>query len=160
VYGTRTSVPYGRFSPERLREFVEEVYTAIGSPTENAAVLARSLVKADFRGHNSYDVHLIPHYYDSIQAGDIDLEATPSIAEQDSNSAVFDHGDCIGRILSAKATDTAIDLAMDTGMATVTVKDANHLGQIGEWARGSRRRGRAVHGLHEGLCFLRRSAGF
>lgn len=58
-----------RVSPERLRRFIEQVFTAAGAPAADAATVAEVLVEADLRGVESHGSTRVAGYLSMIRLG-------------------------------------------------------------------------------------------
>jgi uncharacterized oxidoreductase len=123
--------------PAVLTEWTETVVAAAGAPTDIARIVARSLVSADLRGHSSHGIRLLPKYIDRV-GGDaqnrIDPTARPQVEKRTGPRALVDGDDAYGRVVGQDATDLAIELASEHGLAVVGIRDGNHLGRMGEWA--------------------------
>lgn len=126
--------------PDRLESWLCELVTAHGAPEEIARTVSRSLVNADLRGHSSHGVRLWPAYVERIASTPdddvtrIDPPARPAIEARDGPRFLVDGQSAFGRVVGRDATDIAIQAAKEHGLATVGVRNGNHLGRVGEWA--------------------------
>jgi len=123
--------------PSVLTDWTERVVASAGAPSDIARIVARSLVSGDLRGHSSHGIRLLPKYLDRVD-GDaqnrIDPAARPTVEKRTGPRALLDGNDAYGRVVGQDATELAIELADDHGLAVVGVRDGNHLGRMGEWA--------------------------
>ncbi|MEF8790951.1 MAG: Ldh family oxidoreductase [Haloarculaceae archaeon] len=144
--------------PEGLERFVVDVCTALGAPAAAAEAVGHSLVAADLRGHGSHGVMRVPNYVERARSGDIDPEATPEVQER-SPSAVHVDGHCaFGQYVGRVATEELIDRAAG-GVAVAGVRNATHLGRLGEWAERAAAEGLLFFGLASGSVAVVAPAG-
>lgn len=127
-------------TPERLEAWCRSMIAATGASEKVARIVARSLVSADLRGHSSHGVRLLPKYVERTGTspdGDvnrIDPAARPRVEAREGARALVDGNAAFGRVVGHDATELAIEVADEQGLAVVGVRDANHLGRMGEWA--------------------------
>ena len=77
----------------------------------------------------------ISRYHKGIEKGMIKVEAKPEVVFETPVSAVIDGHDGMGQIISHKAMQTAIEKAKTSGMCIVTVRNSNHYGIAGYYAK-------------------------
>jgi uncharacterized oxidoreductase len=119
---------------ETLTRITREIFTAWGTPEDDAAWVAALLVRANLRGHDSHGVIRVPSYVRSLKAGDtnpkpairIEYE-TPVIARIDG-----DHG--FGQVVARQGIAVAIEKAKAQGLSAVTLRRANHVGRLADYA--------------------------
>lgn len=116
-----------------LEAFATDVVTEIGARREIAAQVAESLVTADLRGHNSHGVARVALYAEMVDDGAIDPTATPEVVREGDTTANVDGRSQFGQVVGRKAIEVGVEKASDSGVAVVGVRDAAHLGRIGEW---------------------------
>lgn len=125
-----------------LRAFAETLIRQTGASPETAERVADVLVGADIRGHTSHGVRLIS-LYSRLIAGDtadlsvrypIDPMAEPTVTEEGPLTATIDGQSAFGHIVGELAVDTGVRKAEKQGMCIVGVRNATHMGRIGEWA--------------------------
>lgn len=124
---------------DELASFTEELLGAVGAEDDIAAKVADSLVTANVRGHNSHGVRRIPSYTELIEgerddAYTLDPTAYPTVESKGPTAATVDGQFAFGQLVGRDVVDTAVEKAEEHGMATVGVRDATHLGRIGEWS--------------------------
>jgi uncharacterized oxidoreductase len=122
-----------------LEGFVAALVSATGADDDIAAQVAESLVLANLRGHESHGVRRLPMYWAwSRNEGDaalpVEPEARPELQEISATTAQVDGHSVYGQAVGRTATDHLVELAQDSGVALVGIRDASHLGRIGEWA--------------------------
>lgn len=122
-----------------LESFVRTLLEEVDVPAAGARQIADSLVTANLRGHNSHGVRRLPLYFARIRgehehAYTIDPTATPRVESGSRLAATVDGRFAFGQIVGRTATDAAVERAEEHGMSVVGVRDATHLGRIGEWS--------------------------
>ncbi|MFB6311424.1 MAG: Ldh family oxidoreductase [Salinirussus sp.] len=122
-----------------LERFIRDCVAATGADDDIATRVAESLVLANLRGHESHGVRRLPMYWDwSRNEGDaalpVEPEARPEMVKDAPAVAQVDGHSCYGQAVGRTATDALIERAEDSTVAAVGIRDASHLGRIGEWA--------------------------
>ncbi|MEE8371233.1 MAG: Ldh family oxidoreductase, partial [Sphingomonadales bacterium] len=123
-----------RFRPPSILNFAEGILRALGTPAENAAEIAESLMRSDMRGYGTHGVGLLPLYAEMVADGAIDPTAEPIIRDTSGNVISVDGRLAYGQLTGAKATDAGVKMAKKDGVAVVAIRDGAHLGRLGEWA--------------------------
>lgn len=123
-----------RVDHRTLERFGRDIVAGLGAPASTAGRVAESLVGADLRGHTSHGVLRLPLYAEMVDADRLDPEATPTVEAEDEVTATVDGHDAFGQVVGPEAVDLAVSMAADHGTAAVGIRDATHLGRIGEWA--------------------------
>ncbi len=67
------------FAVDVLRDWVKLLFRSVGVATDNAGLLADSLVEAKLWGHRSHGVIRAPWYFDRMLSGAIDIKARPTV---------------------------------------------------------------------------------
>lgn len=133
-----------RILTEELVPFAARLTEASGANETVAAQVAESLVAADLRGHRSHGVIRLPMLYRRmIDAGDIDPTATPVVVREADATATVDGKRQFGQVVGRLAVEVATERAEDHGVAAVGIRNATHLGRVGEWAERATERGLA-----------------
>ena len=123
-----------RINAEALEPFAGTLLEALGAAPQVAEEVAESLVTANLRGHNSHGIARIPMYAEMIDGGAIDPAATPAVTNESETTANVDGQLLFGQSVGRTAVDVGVEKASESGVAVVGIKDATHLGRIGEWA--------------------------
>lgn len=123
-----------RVNAETLEPFAESLLEGIGASPKVASEVAESLVTANLRGHNSHGVARIPMYAEMVDDGALDPTATPDVINESDTTANVDGNMLFGQSVGRTAVDVGVEKATEAGVGVVGIKDATHLGRIGEWA--------------------------
>jgi len=128
-----------------LEPFAASLLAELGAPPEPATSVAASLVDADRKGHTSHGVLRIPTYGQMIDDGVLVPDAEPGVERDAGSTAVVDGRGAFGQLVGRTAVDALAERAAENGLAGVGIRNATHLGRIGEWAERIAQRE---------LCFL------
>ncbi|MFC7131587.1 MULTISPECIES: Ldh family oxidoreductase [Salinibaculum] len=123
-----------RFDPSTLRSFAVDVLAGLGAPAETARTVADSLVRADLRGYGTHGVGILPLYAAMVDDGAIDPAATPTVDRGDGATVRVDGETGFGPLAAREATAEGVAVAEDYGVAVVGLRDASHIGPVGEFA--------------------------
>lgn len=118
-----------RIAATDLEALVARMLVAAGVATQDAAIVADSLVSADARGMNSHGVLRLPVYVRRLQQGGFRAASTGTIIREGKGTALIDGGDGLGAVLTTRAMDMAIERARETGIAAVGIRNSNHNGE-------------------------------
>lgn len=118
---------------QKLTAFLETLVNEYTVSSNAAWQIASSLVAADLRGHSSHGSIRLEKYLEMIGDGRIDPVAEPRIERDQGSSANIDGRRAFGQITGRKAVEVVGSKAREYGVGVVGVKNANHLGRIGEW---------------------------
>jgi LDH2 family malate/lactate/ureidoglycolate dehydrogenase len=123
------------FEADRLRSIVSSIFMAVGTPIDEADVLAEHLVKANLYGHDSHGIIRIPYYLNVIEGGRfLKPGAKIKIVNETVSTAIIDGNHNFGQITGRKAMEVAIKKAKSTGIGMVTLFNVFHTGRVGEYS--------------------------
>ncbi|GGJ86690.1 lactate dehydrogenase [Pseudomonas matsuisoli] len=92
--------------------------------------MAASLVQADLWGHQSHGVLRASWYFERLRTQVMQAVTEPIHIVDRESVMVLDGQDGVGQVLAALAMNEAITRAKRNGVATVTVRNANHFGTV------------------------------
>lgn len=129
----------GGIDADELERFSTRLLTEVGAPEDIASEVAESLVLSDLRGHNSHGTRRIPSYAQHVREGrddgyTVDPAARSEIVSEGSTYALVDGRNGFGQVSGREAVDVAVEKASEHGVSMVGIRDATHLGRIGEWS--------------------------
>ena len=119
---------------EQLIIFVSEIFRHAGCSDAESGRIGRSLVGANLRGHDSHGVIRVGLYVELLAAGvqRADQELKVLI---DSGSLVLVDGQYgMGQTVGPAAVHMGIERCKELGTAVVGLRNAGHIGRIGEYA--------------------------
>ncbi|MCE5209911.1 MAG: Ldh family oxidoreductase [Chloroflexi bacterium] len=118
-----------------MRQFMEEVFTKIGVPANEAKICADVLIASDLRGIESHGVQRLKMYYDRIKTGQQKAVTDFEIVRESPTTAVVDGHHGMGMVIGTRSMQMAIDKAKQYGMGSVAVRNSTHFGIDGYYAR-------------------------
>ena len=119
------------FNYQRLYEFAEKVFIAIGCPPEDASAAARTLLSADIRGVDSHGVARLSGYVRLWEAGRVNATPAIRIVHETPSTAVVDGDRGLGLVVAPFAMRIAIEKAKNVGSGWISVQNSNHFGIAG-----------------------------
>jgi LDH2 family malate/lactate/ureidoglycolate dehydrogenase len=111
-----------------------DVFSACGLPSGDAAEVAGLMAEADLTGSDAHGVFRLSQYVQWLQHGTINPRATPRIVERSAATAVIDGDNGMGHLVMAFAARTAVEMARESGVAWVGVRNSNHAGAAAAYA--------------------------
>jgi LDH2 family malate/lactate/ureidoglycolate dehydrogenase len=122
-------------APAVCGEFIVAVLGKLGAKATAAERWAEILVDTSLLGFDTHGIRMLDRYVKHIQAGGIDLSAEPRILNDGGSCVQMDGQAGLGHIAADQATTMAIERAQRYGIAYVTVRNCNHVGACGVYAR-------------------------
>lgn len=122
-----------RIQADILTDIVAGIFGKAGSPPDEAALVAGSLVKANLMGHDSHGVGLVPTYVRHIHEGLLLPGTSAECVKDDGAIMMFDGCRGFGRRAGGEAMAAAADRCRDTGVVLMTLRNAHHIGRIGAY---------------------------
>lgn len=118
-----------------LRVTLSSIFRKQGFNSTDALYLAGTLIDADQRGISSHGTQRMAMYDAKIRHRIIDPHARPGIVRSKGASLLIDAHAAMGQLAMREATNLAIGLAQSHGLGLVTVRNSNHFGTAGQYAR-------------------------
>src|SRR6202045_261678 len=119
---------------QKLIDFVTEVFSHADSSPEEARRIATYLTTANQTGHDSHGVIRVPVYIRWCKAGNIIPNQTVEIPVDTPSLAVVDGRFGYGQTVGPEAVRIGIEKCKAQGLAAVALRNAGHIGRIGDWA--------------------------
>ena len=126
---------YHHVSYEALKKFCIEVFQGYKFNKTQAEQITDVLLAADLSGIESHGVQRLIRYHKEITGGLVQTGAKPEIVKETPLSAVIEGNDCMGQVLGVQAMNIAIEKAKKVGFGMVTVRNSNHYGIAGYYAK-------------------------
>jgi uncharacterized oxidoreductase len=118
---------------DRLRGLTSAIFRAAGCDAVEAERVAEHLVEANLVGHDSHGVIRVPSYVRWLREGKVLAGQTVQVVFENEAVAVLDGRFGLGQTVGAQATRLGIDKCARHGVAVVALRNAGHLGRIGDW---------------------------
>ena len=111
------------------------LFRAAGAPPDEAALTAEHLVTSSLMGCDSHGIMRVPEYLALIDEGTIVPGAPVVVDRRSGATALVDCGRNFGPVGSTFAMETAIGIAVESGVACVTTRRCNHVARLGAYAQ-------------------------
>ncbi len=105
-----------------------------GLPAADAAKVAKLMLEADLTGSDAHGVFRLPQYVHRLKIGSTNPKPNIKVERTAPATALVDGDNGMGHLAVARACETAIALARETGVAWVGVRMSNHAGAAGAYA--------------------------
>jgi LDH2 family malate/lactate/ureidoglycolate dehydrogenase len=116
-------------------EFAAEAFTATGVPSEDGRKAAEALVDADLHGTVTHGLKNLRNYISALLDGRINPRPRMRDIGGARAARVITADNGLGHVAGHVGMERAIELAGEYGVGTVFVRDSNHYGASGYWAR-------------------------
>jgi LDH2 family malate/lactate/ureidoglycolate dehydrogenase len=116
-------------------EFASEAFAATGVPPADARKAAEALVDADLHGTVTHGMKNLRNYVSQLLDGRINPRPNMHEVGGPASAKVISADNGLGHVAGHVGMERAIQLAKEYGVGTVFVRDSNHYGASGYWAR-------------------------
>lgn len=132
---------YIKYKYEDLTKLCNVVFQKFGYNEKDSESITDVLLLSDLFGIESHGIQRLAKYYKEIKNGLIKVDSDIRIIKETPISAVIDAQESIGQIVSKRAMNMAIAKAKKSGIGIVLVKNSNHYGIAGYYARMAEKEG-------------------
>ncbi|HBH53956.1 MAG TPA: dehydrogenase [Planctomycetaceae bacterium] len=129
---------------ETLTRFTESLFLAAGVSAQEAQTLATSLVGANLRGYDSHGVMRVPFYISAMKDGRVRPGTALQVERETPALLVCDAQWGLGQVLARELVERLIAKASQVGVAAGTLRQAAHIGRVGEYAEQAAAAGMAA----------------
>lgn len=126
---------YFRFPYEKLNSFCIDAFKAMGYNEDESKIISDVLLTSDLYGIESHGISRIIRYSKTVEKGLVDTSAKAEIIKETPVSCVIDAHKCMGQLASHLAMEKAIEKAKTTGVGISVVRNSNHYGIAGYYAK-------------------------
>jgi uncharacterized oxidoreductase len=119
---------------ENLIDFVADVFAHAESSQEEARRIATYLATANLTGHDSHGVIRVPVYIRWKKTGSVVPNQSAEVVVDTPSLAVVDGRFGYGQTVAPVAVRIGIDKCKKAGLAAVALRNAGHIGRVGDWA--------------------------
>ena len=96
---------------QTLNHFMVDIFTKLGTPPDEAKIIADVLISSDFRGIESHGVGRLKMYYDRIKTGWQKATSNLEIVRQSPTTALIDGNNGMGHVIAYRSMQLAIEKA-------------------------------------------------
>lgn len=130
-----------RIAADALRGVCQQLLERVGVPSDQAALIARVIVRADLRGIASHGVLRLPAYVHKVQRGLMAARTQVTLVREKGATALLDGGGGFGQVAGVRGMEEAIRRAEEYGVGSVGVRNANHFGIAAYYAMMALKKG-------------------
>jgi uncharacterized oxidoreductase len=127
---------------DRLCALTAAVFEAAGCGPAEAGGIATHLVEANLVGHDSHGVIRVPPYVRWLRDGKVLAGRTIRVVFENEVIAVVDGQFGFGQTVGEQAMRLGIEKSGRHGVAVIALRNAGHLGRIGDWPLMAARAGK------------------
>ncbi len=135
------SPPVPNLTESELTDFATRLFEAAGVPAADAQVVARNLVGANLRGHDSHGVMRIPQYLDFLEHGVYRTGVELRVEHETPAVVVCDAQWGFGQVQAHRLLDLVLEKAKVLGLGAGTLRDCGHIGRLGDYAERAAEQG-------------------
>lgn len=117
-------------SHQDLKELVVQLLVKVGVPSNDAAVVADCMVRADLRGVESHGVRWLDIYLKRIMAGCVKPVTKLTTVREKAGFLLLDAHSGLGQVALRKGMEMGISKAKTAGICVVAVRNSNHCGAL------------------------------
>ena len=107
---------------------------AHGLPGDDAAIVARCLVRADLRGVDTHGLQTLPHYLERVRRGLINPRPNLKVERVTPMAGSLDGQDAFGFVVATHGMAEAIDMAREFGVGIVSARRSTHFGMAANYS--------------------------
>jgi len=126
-----------RIRPERLVDLVGDIFAALGCQPDEHRRIAFYLVESNLVGHDSHGVIRVPSYVAWLRDGKVVANQHLDVLLETDILAVVDGRFGFGQVIGEEATCLGVALCRKHGVSVVALRNAGHLGRIGQWPQNA-----------------------
>ena len=126
---------------DEMQTFCRKAFAGYGFNEDDCKAITNVLLDADLSGIESHGVQRLVRYHHEITSGMVNTAAESETVFETPLSAVLDGHDCMGQTLGVRAMKMAIEKAKKCGIGFVSVRNSNHYGIAGYYAKMAMREG-------------------
>lgn len=119
---------------DALSALVRDIFHKAGCSAAEAERIGRYLVSANLTGHDSHGVVRVPRYLSWKKEGAVKADQTVKLLTETPVLAVVDGLRGFGQTVAPQAVRIGIDKCKTNGLSMVALRNAGHIGRVGDWA--------------------------
>jgi hydroxycarboxylate dehydrogenase B len=117
-----------------LERFVADIFATAGCSRAEADRIGKYLTIANLTGHDSHGVQRVPRYLQWKSEGTFVADRVVKVLTDTPVLAVVDGLQGFGQTVAPQAVEIGIKKCKAMGLAAVGLRNAGHIGRVGDWA--------------------------
>jgi L-2-hydroxycarboxylate dehydrogenase (NAD+) len=114
--------------------FIADALGKLGLSSVDAAKAAELMTEADITGADAHGVFRLPQYVKRLRGGGFNARPDIKVTRTAPATALVDGDNGMGHLVMARAAETAIEIARESGIGWVGARRSNHAGAAGVYA--------------------------
>ena len=119
---------------EEASKIISDIFNQLGCPDETSQAVTEHLIDANLCGVESHGVMRVLQYVEQMKNGTMQVDNKPKVITTKTGATVVDGGMMIGIPVMTLAYETSMNLAMENGLAAVSILNTGHTGRHGAFA--------------------------
>lgn len=145
------TVPYAT-----LLSLVTDIFAGAGCSATESSAVAKYLLSANLTGHDSHGIIRVPRYVSSLKYGTVQKDQQLTVISDGPSHAIVSGNYGFGQTVAPLAVKLGIAKAKDTGMAVIGLREAGHIGRVGDWGEMAAAEGLvSIHFVNVGRAEVR-----
>jgi ureidoglycolate dehydrogenase (NAD+) len=120
---------------ENICKWGKNIFMESGLNEYDSIIISNALAKTSLWGIDSHGIARITHYLTRLENGTINKNPKLNFIKTAAATIQLDGNDGHGIVIMTKATECAIDLAIEAGVGIVGIQNSSHCGAIGLYSR-------------------------
>jgi len=129
------------FAIDSLKTIAHRILTAAGVPGDDAEIVSTELAEANAVGHDSHGVMRLMQYVQMIDDGYVQPGSTVETVRSGGAFTILDANFNFGQVAATLGVERGTELARSAGVATVMIRNCNHVGRLGSYSQKAARAG-------------------
>jgi len=130
-----TAIEVVRAPVAAVEAFCESAFTACGADAATARDATRSMMHGSVHGVDSHGVRLTAHYVRALEGGRLNKAPKPEFRRIKAGSGLLEGDHAQGARATYLAMDHAMEMARESGIAAVGIRNSSHFGPAGAYAK-------------------------
>jgi uncharacterized oxidoreductase len=123
-----------KIQADALSALVRDTFIMAGCSKAEGERIGKYLVIANLTGHDSHGVQRVPRYLEWLKDGVFVADQTVKLLTDTPVLAVVDGRHGFGQTVAPQAVKIGIDKCKAMGLSAVALRNAGHIGRVGDWA--------------------------
>lgn len=130
-----------KLNHELLKQQMEKVFQSKNVCESAINHVTSSLIQTSLRGVDSHGIHLFPHYCKKLDGGRVRKDPQFTFTKTAASAGFIDAAAGFGHHIGSVAVEKACEMASETGMAAVSVRNSSHFGAAAYFAMQASEKG-------------------
>lgn len=122
---------------DTLRQMAYDALARVGVREDVIQPVANGLVWTSLRGIDSHGIRLLPHYVEGVKGGRLNPDPEMAFERTAAATGTLDADHTFGHAAGVEAMKHAIDLARESGIGAVSVRNSSHCGALSYFAHAA-----------------------